>query len=102
MNSSRPSTAGSGDSSEVAVAAHPASLLCGGTLPQVVDVFPADEIRRAWAVFNVRFSKETWRVFDGLADVRLHECGACGFRFCEPHLAGSGGFYAELEQQKAT
>src|SRR5262249_29373711 len=78
----------------------PACLICGSTAARVVDVFPAEEIRQAWSVFSVRFSKPTWKIFDRVAEVELFECLGCGFRYCDPRLAGDGEFYSELERQK--
>lgn len=48
----------------------------------------------------MHFSPEVWSQFDGIDEVRLFRCEACGFKFCDPRFAGGSLFYAELEQQK--
>lgn len=62
--------------------------------------FACDALAKSWRLFGVTFSPEVWSVFDGMREVRLFRCAACGFQFCDPKLAGNGAFYAELERQK--
>lgn len=65
-------------------------------------MFAREDMKKAWGVFGVHFSPQTWRALESFEEVELFRCGACGFRFSHPALAGNGLFYAELEQQKTT
>ena len=78
----------------------PHCLLCGEAHVDLVDTFTCRDLEKAWRVFDVSFSRESWSVFDGRSQVELFRCSSCGFQFCDPRLAGGGQFYAELERQK--
>jgi SAM-dependent methyltransferase len=89
-----------------------ASTSAGGTVPpcplcataqvSVVDRYPVESLRKAWAVFGVHFPKSVWAAFNGRQAIEMFRCSSCGFQFCDPTLAGDGAFYAELERQKQT
>src|SRR5690349_10963938 len=81
-------------------AAGPACLLCKREPVEVVDLFRPDDLRKAWAIFGVNFSPQTWQEIDARGGVELWRCASCGFQFCDPSLAGDGEFYAQLERQK--
>lgn len=76
-------------------------LLCGCARLKVASRFGSEDLRKAWKALGVKFSPEAWESMNGTAVAVLFECDECGFRFCDPRLAGNGRFYSELEEQRS-
>lgn len=77
-------------------------LLCDGTDCAVADQFDCADLRKAWSALGVEFSAHVWSAINGRPALELFECQACGFRFCDPRLAGDGRFYDELDRQRTS
>ncbi len=75
-------------------------LLCKSDRSKLASRFPLDDLQKAWRALGVTFSADAWKTMNGTGSAELFECLECGFRFCDPGLAGNGRFYTELEAQR--
>lgn len=70
--------------------------LCGGDSVEIVERLSGTRLRALWEAVGNPLSDAALGDITPQSAVDLHRCGACGFRFFDPTLAGSAFFYEEL------
>lgn len=75
-------------------------LLCESARSKVTSRLASSDLEKAWRALGVTFSAEAWKTMNGTSSAELFECLECGFRYCDPGLAGNGRFYTELDAQR--
>ena len=76
----------------------PACLLCGAAAARTVFTLSGAELRQLFRASGRALSEPAFGPITPPFVIRLFECTSCGFQYFDPTLAGSGEFYAELEQ----
>jgi 2-polyprenyl-3-methyl-5-hydroxy-6-metoxy-1,4-benzoquinol methylase len=71
-------------------------LLCSSGNIARQDELTGSELRALWRVVGREFTSTAFAPIGETTRVSLFRCEACGFRFYDPALTGSGKFYEEL------
>lgn len=72
-------------------------LLCDGTPKRRVWTLTGADVRTLWRAAGRPLAETAFAELPAEREVAQFECGACGFRFFDTRLAGSGKFYEALD-----